>query len=792
MKSQEIKSLVIDSSKTYHNFLSETGRGIEEVKVISITQSKNKFKLILNKKIYNLEAIEFWVSGKQINSDKIKIIVYDNDTNTLIIKPEPELHDQFNKIYADEIKIVSDLKFLVRNVKDWYEKNGEYLKLPNTSPSLIPPTSEQFLSDMLPSTDQKTGIDSIFNNPLSYIWGAPGTGKTQLVLAYSLIHYIRAGKKVVIFAATNNALEQILLGVFEMTSKAGIEDSNILRLGTPSNKFAQAHPDSCEMIGVQQKIGEVDNQIKIVKDIINHNQEYCTLETIKHESDNIFTKLDGVQGSREEMTPAIKLIEKDIYHEQFTLNKLQLQILELEKSIRNKEKTVNSFFYVLKKKLTKNTDLEITLKKEKIELQTKVSESEVWVDKVQEYKNKLDEMKKVYNDTSQAINLIENLKKLCVEDSIIKDIVSSVTFKNYKSIKANLNAELQKRSDLLAPTEMIAPEYSNLTRQELEQKLQSFKEQKSYFESETEDRIKDANVIALTLDCYISRYKDKDLHGEHYFLDEAGYASLVKALTLFKGNIPITFLGDHMQLPPVCEMNDRDIDENGKRGVFVWTQSALYAEWMFSKEKEDAFLDYIKNSPFVFDITNKTDLKQTYRFGSSLTYTLNEFVYKNGFIAHQQNGTTEIYYVHAPHTYPQSFNSSNGRSSPSRENPFEVSKIIELYEKLDKENFAILTPYKKQVSLLGEALPNARRDQRIMTVHGSQGKEWNDVILSVVDTDRMWFVDTLNRNSRGMNILNTAVSRAKKRLFIVCNYNFWITQDEQLLKGLLDVAKEVK
>jgi hypothetical protein len=121
MKSQEIKSLVIDSSKTYHNFLSETGRGIEEVKVISITQSKNKFKLILNKKIYNLEAIEFWVSGKQINSDKIKIIVYDNDTNTLIIKPEPELHDQFNKIYADEIKIVSDLKFLVRNVKDWYE-----------------------------------------------------------------------------------------------------------------------------------------------------------------------------------------------------------------------------------------------------------------------------------------------------------------------------------------------------------------------------------------------------------------------------------------------------------------------------------------------------------------------------------------------------------------------------------------------------------------------------------------------------------------------------------------------
>ena len=79
-----------------------------------------------------------------------------------------------------------------------------------------------------------------------------------------------------------------------------------------------------------------------------------------------------------------------------------------------------------------------------------------------------------------------------------------------------------------------------------------------------------------------------------------------------------------------------------------------------------------------------------------------------------------------------------------------------------------------------------------MTVHGSQGKEWNDIVLSVVDTDRMWFVDTLNQSSRGMNVLNTAVSRARKRLFIVCNYNFWIRQDKQLLKGLLDVATPIE
>ena len=188
----------------------------------------------------------------------------------------------------------------------------------------------------------------------------------------------------------------------------------------------------------------------------------------------------------------------------------------------------------------------------------------------------------------------------------------------------------------------------------------------------------------------------------------------------------------------------------------------------------------------------KADLKHTYRFGSSLARKLDEYVYKNGFSAHDQNGETEIYYIHAPHVYPQPLTSFNGRNAPSRENAFEVSKILELFGALDKESFAILTPYKKQVALLGRALPEVRREQKIMTVHGSQGKEWNDIVLSVVDTDRMWFVDTLNQSSRGMNVLNTAVSRARKRLFIVCNYNFWIRQDKQLLKGLLDVATPIE
>ena len=78
---------------------------------------------------------------------------------------------------------------------------------------------------------------------------------------------------------------------------------------------------------------------------------------------------------------------------------------------------------------------------------------------------------------------------------------------------------------------------------------------------------------------------------EHIFLDEAGYANIIKALTIFNYNIPITFLGDHLQLPPVCEIGDRKIkNEEEFHNVFVWSQSAIYMENLFQVSKEKMLL----------------------------------------------------------------------------------------------------------------------------------------------------------------------------------------------------------
>lgn len=55
----------------------------------------------------------------------------------------------------------------------------------------------------------------------------------------------------------------------------------------------------------------------------------------------------------------------------------------------------------------------------------------------------------------------------------------------------------------------------------------------------------------------------------------------------------------------------------------------------------------------------------------------------------------------------------------------------------------------------------------------------------------MWFTDSRNLKSKGLNLLNTAVSRAKKELIIVCDYDFWRAQNGQFLQGLLQQATEI-
>jgi hypothetical protein len=669
MTSKEIRGIAIDSAEAYYNYLVESEKGIQVIDVHELIYQSLQhciIRLRLSAKLIELEQIGFKLlpCNKTYDVSKVEVLEYDNDKNNLLIKINDEkIIADFRNLKNYDIKVIVDLKFLVQRVNNWYKAHGGKIGLPTKEPkgggagagaALKKPINITFLEGLEPSEEQIKSLNNIFTNPFTYVWGAPGTGKTQFVLAYAVLHYIRNNERVAIMAPTNNAVEQVLRSIIMMTDRANIDRKKILRIGTPSRKFAEEFPEVCENIDVRQKQREIDKQINLLNRVI----EFRT------QRQSVLPENAGVLLFDDEIPP----VPRQSFVPSVNDDALLLAFLE-----QCPDELPHNVHFLLS-----------------------------------EYKN----------DTLEQLEL---------------------------RIKEHISAREKLSSNI--------------------------------------EQIENANVVAYTLDKYIGN-NETSLNVAHIFLDEAGYASMIKALTLFVHNVPVTFLGDHKQLPPVCELNDLSIGKEEKyHDVFLWAQSAVYVDTLFARQRDDILNQYISNTATDAGYISKTKLNITYRFGANLATVLGKHVYSADFCSAISDDNTKILYVHAP----------KYEELKSRISVTEVMAIQQLsaFFRSNGIDYAILTPYVKQARLLGKHLQQERQELRIFTVHGSQGREWNTVLLSVVDTRDKWFVDSANLRSKGLNLINTAVSRAKRRLIIVCDVAFWKAQHGQLLTDLIKTGQEL-
>jgi hypothetical protein len=316
----------------------------------------------------------------------------------------------------------------------------------------------------------------------------------------------------------------------------------------------------------------------------------------------------------------------------------------------------------------------------------------------------------------------------------------------------------------------------------INKKNELLNDRNSFIAQSTKQRVKNSQVIAMTIDAYIQYTLNENIEIEHIFCDEAGYMSNIKALTLFRNTCPITFLGDHMQLPPVSEIRNDDV--NSLRKSFLWSQSSLFFETLFwQKKEEDLYKEFLSSNKPNFKKTIQKNLKYTHRFGSNLAKVLDRFVYKFGFES-ASNSNTEIIFI----------NSNSNPQDATQRSSIEEARIIKELVKDIRDDFAILTPYKNQVKLLKDVLGKSYFEN-IMTIHKSQGSEWNTVIFSVVDDSyfgkrKMFFTNSLNENFKSLNLINTVVSRTKRKLIIIANEDFWLAQkDSQLIGNMINISK---
>jgi hypothetical protein len=698
MNTELIKDLCIKGSKAYFDYLLKSGRGLNEVDVWGIDvidRTQRLLRIRLSKKIFDTEALTLRILGDtdDVLPDHFTVIEYEAEKSTLYLEAKPDLFFRLSTLRAAQVKVIADMKFLVERVSDWFSKKGEYIQLPtNVSPLAHLANNFPFIPPLQPSSDQVDAVQTALTQPISYIWGAPGTGKTQMVLANIIVQYVKQNKRCLILAPTNTALEQVLRGVIRLSDAAGIPRDKFLRLGHTSKAFAEQFSEVCEAHGIQSQRMQVERQISVLKNLMRK-------ENVAAE--NLVQPLEEA---------AEKMMELKVLYQTATEKKTAQKLI---------------------KALLKETG-------------------------------------KLLAKAPQTKTMGAELDADTLEPTLIYTQNLIVQFKRDEAV-------LQSR----------ATELSSLPDSELKEMLNELEQSRDKM-TVSNERAKKANIIAATLDGYIYRFVEDELNVDHIFLDEAGYACAIKAMPLFKGNVPVTFLGDHKQLPPVCEMNDMDMQAEDKQPVFIWSKSAIHLFRLFEQTEEEAFLSYMNNQETLSNKLARADLRHTHRFGAQLAEVLNQYVYQNGFGSNQERGETEIYVVDTSSAVPQP---RNQYEKPTRESEEEVFAIRQFLQTNPLSDFAIITPYVNQVKILGKALPSERSDGRIMTVHASQGKEWDNVILSVVDTDKKWFTDTRSEKSRGLFLINTAVSRARKRLIIFCNAPYWKKQNGQLIKGLLDVAE---
>jgi hypothetical protein len=789
MEAKQLSGLCIHGSQCVYDYVSKRRNGgAQEINVDVIEHvEEQEFKFKLSRTIFDLDSITFLLSDgerRYFENDEISIVVYDQEQRFVIVKTSLEVAQLINSTieHPNAWKLVFDLKFLIKRVIEWYQNNGDDLFfVQGRSPSKLTFDPSVIFADAQPSKEQMKAIALSFNSPLSYIWGAPGTGKTRFVLSYALLTYIKHDAKALILAPTNLALEQIFRGVIDVIERANIDKRQLLRLGTPTKNFATEHGQVCEDKGLDVKLAQLDRQIEILESIRTIDRlNKPNLETMLVE----LTWLDKRQ-------KLVHFTDSTLTDLKAKINSEKKNLDAIENSISAHQKALTSSALNNSASAKLNTKLN-TKSNTKSAKDTALSESleKLLIRQKQTAQRLSDHHQRfisIDDDVKGLRKIVQNkeikLQELADKAGVKEDDLSLVSVVKLK------HDSLAKRARLFS----MAQEYEQFAEHQMDAKLEQYKSDSATLKAySTDARLLSANVIGMTLDSFIARTKDKPFTVDHVFIDEAGYASLVKTLPAFITRGPITLLGDHKQLPPVCELNrDNILSTAHNNAAFVWDLSAIHCESVWTAAtQENAVDDYQQQRAPDFNMLSRSALTSSFRFGKKLASVLDQYVYvEEGFHSGLDADTKlSIFNVQNQRRFDQA---DIGR----RANMSEALCVLKIIQQgiIETNDFAVLTPYRDQVSLLAKLKPELLDHDRLLTVHKSQGREWHTVIYSVCDIGNgasPWFTDSTNALSGGLSNVNTAVSRAKQHLIIVCDSNAWEVKKNQLISGLIQARSK--
>ena len=759
MKKSELISSVIKSIETYLDILAEKGRGEEKYFVRKIENDESS-RLIDN----NIQIVHTCYIGEKLNirldegarlcliekpteNIPIHILNYDKKSGLLSFGCR-------NSLQAESGNIFIDFKWLVKRCLNWYKENGQKIKDPEEIK--INKLLEQINYDVQ-SDAQIEAIENIFNQKLSYVWGPPGTGKTNFVLTKAVKEIVRAGRKCLVLAPTNiavdNAMKVIIIDCPESTK--------IFRYGVPTEAFMSDFPNHCEDHSAKVKIMALENEIQLIenwfkrssrrnniiselKDKENEENEHSS--SINSHSDSLVLKnnlkvklsksIDAINYKFQNIEDEIKLNEKIIEEVDYLDACNKIEILEEEQI-----NIINGIKYA--KNELANIGFFMTLftnKKKYFEEQLFIDQKHLEsIEKTLKNKRRTSEKKRETHEKaiSELAQLRDKLKGFSVKMAIQNEKLNKLCddIKSEDKDVRNLELKLEAIRSYIQPLRLELKEIAKnepLGFDEIDLEVLKIQliEKKQELNNINID-LSSMSVVGMTLDKFMSASMKNELLFDFIFVDEAPYAPLVKILPLLSVGCQIALLGDHLQLPPICEVENNELIDT------FWRKSAIFIKDIFNVEK--SFIEINEKLTPNLNLLNMKFLNKSFRFDDNFAKLLDKHIYNNLGISGVEDSTTEISCIDC---IPEIT-----KEQLKRENLSECLMIVDKLKVLSKEyglteniSVAILTPYINQLKLLKKIIQKSGIDKEfidsldILNTHKAQGREWDVVLFSTVDT----------------------------------------------------------
>ncbi len=577
---------------------------------------------------------------------------------------------------------------------------------------------------------------------ISFIWGPPGTGKTELISRMIEVLF-QKGLSVLLISHTNMATDEALLKTVKyLENSPEFLSGQIIRIG--SIKHKDLNSEKWKLVKPEYAAGAASKPIT------------DEIERLSFDLNKIMQEISDIQASLKDYREYNEAIE-NIKRINGELDSLIVQIRLAEQVLKNKDSEIVEINGRIEKYQNSNRLMQIFSGQSLSNLTRLKTES---LQKSAEIKARIDDKESYVKNSYIEVKKLEQKK----------DQLKSKAQIDVTQLEANIGGKEDVSSKINSQINELKKELINIS----------------------EYIIKNAKVIATTL---TKSYSDKSVLGREYdcvIIDEASMAplpALFHVASIVKKKIIV--VGDFLQLPPVVK--HKVLKDGNKTEDQYLLEEKLVAKWL----KRDIFELAGITKAITKDSTIPDYVKQLrlqYRMHPEIAELINHLIYgkygdfslesdpntkKNGEGGSENNPRVidvepiknfriGIYDTSALGLYPGTTDSG------SYYNLFQALLAVNLAKKALENGYqsiGIISPFRAQANLIQKIIKDEKLDKVVEsdTVHKFQGGEKQLIIFDVTTAKKTKLTDDDKEEGDDEKLINVAFSRAKFKCIVIAD-----------------------